>query len=102
VSAEVEAAARTLGGRSGHLQDGAHRGRWRGHRATAQAWRSRLIIESDIDEFIAEVQARWIELGITDANFEGCDNAGLQRTESKRRSLAVLRLRALEPLPANC
>jgi len=44
-------------------------------------------------------------LDVTDADFEGCDNAGLQRTESKRRNLAVLRLRALEagvePLPAN-
>ncbi len=62
-------------------------------------------MEQDFDEFTAEVQARWNELGITDADFEGCDNAGLQRTASKRRNLAVLRLRALEagvePLPAN-
>ncbi len=60
---------------------------------------------SDFDEFTAEVRARKIELGITDADFEGFDNAGLQRTASKRRNLAVLRLRALEagvePLPAN-
>lgn len=60
---------------------------------------------SDSDEFTAEVQARWIELGVTDADFEDCDNVGLQRTESKRRNLALLRLRALEagvePLPAN-
>jgi len=44
-------------------------------------------------------------LGVADADFEGCDNAGLQRTKSKRRNLAVLRLRTLEagvePLPAN-
>lgn len=62
-------------------------------------------IVSDFDEFTAEVQARKTELGINDADFEGFDNAGLQRTESKRRNLAVLRLRALEagvePLPAN-
>lgn len=62
-------------------------------------------MESDFDAFTAEIQARWIELGITNADFEGCDSAGLQRTESKRRNLAVLRLRALEagvePLPAN-
>ncbi len=62
-------------------------------------------MESDFNEFTAEIQARWIELGVTDADFEGFDNAGLQRTESKRRNLAVLRMRALEagvePLPAN-
>lgn len=61
--------------------------------------------EIEFDDFIADVRARKLELGITDADFEGCDNAGLQRTESKRRNLAVLRLRALEagvePLPAN-
>lgn len=61
--------------------------------------------EIEFDDFIADVRARKIELGITDADFEGFDNAGLQRTESKRRNLAVLRLRALEagvePLPAN-
>ncbi len=49
--------------------------------------------------------AREIELGITDADFEGFENAGLQRTASKRRNLALMRLRALgagvEPLPAN-
>lgn len=62
-------------------------------------------MEQDFDEFIAEVRARKIELGVTDADFDGFDNAGLQRTESKRRNLAALRLRALEagvePLPAN-
>lgn len=62
-------------------------------------------MEMDFDEFTAEIQARWVELGITDADFEDCDNAGLQRTESKRRNLVVLRLRVLEagvePLPAN-
>lgn len=61
--------------------------------------------EIEFDDSIADVRARKIELGITDADFEGFDNAGLQRTESKRRNLAVLRLRALEagvePLPAN-
>lgn len=60
---------------------------------------------SDFDEFTTEVQARWAELGITDADFDDLENSGLQRTESKRRNLAVLRLRALEagvePLPAN-
>lgn len=66
---------------------------------------SGMIMETDFDEFTAQVRARKIELGITDADFQGFDNAGLQRTESKRRNLAVLRLRALEagvePLPAN-
>ena len=62
-------------------------------------------MELDFDEFTAEIQARWIELGITDADFEGCENSGMQRTEQKRCALAALRERALaagvEPLPAN-
>jgi len=36
-------------------------------------------MEPDFDEFITEVRARKLALGITDADFEGCDNAGLQR-----------------------
>lgn len=62
-------------------------------------------MESGFDEFPAEIRARRIELGIIDADFGGLENSGMQRTGSKRRNLAVLRLRALEagvePLPAN-
>lgn len=32
----------------------------------------------------AQVQARWVELGLTDADFSGCENAGLLRTDDKQ------------------
>lgn len=61
--------------------------------------------EIDFDSFTAQVQAQRVELGLTDADFAGCENAGLLRTDDKRRALAALRERRLaagvEPLPAS-
>lgn len=62
-------------------------------------------MEMEFDDFIAEVRLRKMVLGITEADFDGTENSGMQRTPDKRRSLASSKARALEagiePLPAN-
>ena len=61
--------------------------------------------EVNLDDFLAEIEARRIALGITDTDDEACRNIGTRRTAAKRQLLQEIAERCaaagVEPLAAN-